>query len=675
MASWRQWLVAGWLLFACTCAQAAVRMQAATLALPGVQLADLRVDASLGPDGRPALHVDAGKVSVPALGWRDVALSMQGEPQRADGGAWKFVGHLATKKAPGNALANADLTILYDRNGGTLEVDIVQGKSGINAQMPLDQTSHVQMKLAAIPLAWLRGVLAAAWPEGRLNGGVVAGDVALDLAAGNTRVSGRVTVKGADLDSKSGTIATQKLGADGSFRIDNGPVSTNVMFDGHLHGGQMLLGPLYAQLPQSTVGLHVSGSLGPTGIAIDSLDFDDADALRMVGSLGFDRNGNLDQLDLNRFAATFPVAYVRYGTTLMQHLTGLQSLATSGSISGSLDLGSTGPRAFNLVAKGLTLDSHGGSFAVTGLDGSVDWRAGVSRPATQLKWVGLSIYRLDFGPASLGLKVDGGTLGLIAPVSVGLFDGAFQLGRFAWRPDAGASQRLSAAFAVTGVDMNQLCRALGWPAFGGKLGGAVPDLTYRNGDLVFDGGLSLSVFDGSVSVTNLSLQHLFGRTPELAADVDIDQLELASLTGVFGFGQITGRMDGSIHGLKLVNWKPTAFSADLTANGGGKISQNAIKNLTQVGGGSIAGGLQSMALRLFKTFGYARIGLSCRLARGVCSMGGITPDPDPDAGGYTIVEGSGLPRITVIGHERSVDWATLVGRLKSVTEGNAPVIE
>jgi hypothetical protein len=77
---------------------------------------------------------------------------------------------------------------------------------------------------------------------------------------------------------------------------------------------------------------------------------------------------------------------------------------------------------------------------------------------------------------------------------------------------------------------------------------------------------------------------------------------------------------------------------------------------------------------LFKTFDYARIGLSCTLARGVCRMGGIAPDPDPNDHGYTIVQGSGLPRITVIGHQRAVDWATLVGRLKAVTEGNAPVI-
>jgi hypothetical protein len=662
-------------MLACACAQAAVQLQAETLTLPGVQLAKVNAQATLGPDGRPVLHIDAAKVSIPSLGWRDVALSLQGEPQRADGSAWKFVGRVTTQRAPGNALADAGLTILYDREGGTMEVDVVQGKSSLDAQLPLDQPSHLQVKLAAIPLAWLKGVLAAAWPDGRLNGGTLAGNVALDLAQDGTRASGRVAVSGADLDSKSGTMAAQKLGAEGNFRIDTGLAATTVMWDGQLRGGQLLLGPLFAQLPQSPVALHVAGSLGPTGIALDSLDFDDPEALRLSGSIGFDRRGSLDKLALSHFAATLPAAYTRYGTTLVRSLTGFESLTTSGSFSGSLDMDAKGPHVIDLVAKDVTLDSHGAGLDVDGFDGGIDWRAGATRPATQLKWNALSLYRLAFGSASFGLKDEGGALSLRAPVDVALFGGTFQVARFEWRPDEAKSQRLSAAFSVSNVDVNQLCTALGWPAFGGKLGGAVPDLVYRGDNLVFGGGLSLNAFGGSVSVTNLSMQHPFGPAPELAADIDMDQLDLAQLTSVFGFGQITGRMDGDIHGLKLVGWKPVTFDADLTANGGGKISQNAIKSLTEVGGGGIAAGLQGMALRLFKTFGYSRIGLSCKLANGVCSMGGISPDPDADGNGYTIVEGSGLPRITVIGHERSVDWVTLVSRLKSVTEGNAPVID
>jgi hypothetical protein len=675
VASWRQWLVAACLLLACTCAQAAVRMRAASLALPGITFTDLRVDASLDADGRPQLTLDAAKVSVPALGWRDVALTLKGEPQQVAGDAWKFTGHVVTRRAPGGALGDAGLAVIYDPDDGTLAVNVQQGKTVLNALLPLDQVTHVQMTLAALPLAWLRGVLAAAWPEGQLNGGSVAGAVALDLATDDTRISGRVDVAGIQLDSKEGNIAAQNLGASGSFRIENGPAATGVMFDGSLRGGQMLMGPLYAQLPQHPTNLHVSATLGASGTRINSLDFEDRDALRVSGSLGFDRKGNLARLDLTRFAATFPAAYTRYGTTFVQSLTGFTQLETSGAVTGSLSMDGGEFRSFDLRAENVSMDSQGGSLALAGLDGEVDWRANASRSPTSLRWDALALYRIAFGPARLDLEDSAGALTLRTPVELAVLGGSFRLNRFVWRPDAGKAQRLSAAFAVTGIDLPQLCRAFGWPMFGGKLGGAVPDLSYRGDELVFGGGLSLDVFGGAVSVTNLSMLHPLGTTPRMSADIDLQQLDLAQLTGVFDFGAITGRLDGNIHGLELVDWKPTAFKANLAANGGGKISQHAIKSLTEVGGGGIAGGLQSIALRVFKNFGYSRIGLSCVLANGVCTMGGITPDPDADDEGYTIVEGSGLPHITVIGHQREVDWATLVGRLKSATEGGGPVVK
>ena len=44
--------------------------------------------------------------------------------------------------------------------------------------------------------------------------------------------------------------------------------------------------------------------------------------------------------------------------------------------------------------------------------------------------------------------------------------------------------------------------------------------------------------------------------------------------------------------------------------------------------------------------------------------------------GFTLVEGSGLPRLHVVGFNRRVDWDTLVERLAAVGSGEvAPVIE
>ncbi len=675
VASWRQCLVAGWLLAVCACAQATVHVRADSLELAaGMRLSGVSLQVGPGPEGVPQLQLHADKVALPALGWRDVELDLEGRPQKARGKAWKFVGHVATHRAPGGAFADADLAVLFDPDGGTLEIDVQQGKGGLHALMPLDQTSHVQMTLAGLPLAWLRGVLASAWPDGRLTGGTVAGDVALDLAEGGARISGRIQVAGAVLDSKAGNIAMRDVGADGAFRIETGSLATSVMFDGELRGGQMLFGPLYARLPAHTANVHLSAVASPAGIAIHSLDYDDHDALRIEGSLAFDAKGNLDKLDLQQFAATFPAAYTRYGTTFVQSVTGFEQLETSGSLTGSFHLGAKGLAALDLTVRDVSVDSHGAGLSVAGLDGGIDWRARASRPATSLSWNRLSIYRIPFGPAKLALKDEAGALTLRQPVALDLLGGSFQLSRFVWQPGAPKARQLSAGFAVTGVDLPKLCDAFGWPEFGGKLGGAVPDLSYRAGDLVFDGGLSLNVFDGSVSVTSLSLRHLFGAEPRMSADIQMRQLDLAQVTGVFDFGQITGRLDGDINGLRLVNWKPVAFDAKLASDGGGKISQHAIKSLTQVGGGGIAGGLQSMALRLFKTFGYSRIGLSCVLAHGVCTMGGIAPDPNADGNGYTIVEGSGLPHITVIGHQRKVDWATLVNRLEEATKGGGPVV-
>ena len=44
--------------------------------------------------------------------------------------------------------------------------------------------------------------------------------------------------------------------------------------------------------------------------------------------------------------------------------------------------------------------------------------------------------------------------------------------------------------------------------------------------------------------------------------------------------------------------------------------------------------------------------------------------------GFTIVEGSGVPRLQVVGFHRNVDWPTLVERLAAAVAGDvAPVVD
>jgi hypothetical protein len=227
------------------------------------------------------------------------------------------------------------------------------------------------------------------------------------------------------------------------------------------------------------------------------------------------------------------------------------------------------------------------------------------------------------------------------------------------------------------LDVAQFTRALGWPAFTGELSGRIPRAHYRSDRLEFDGGLAMQVFGGRVDVSSLVMERPFGVAPTLGADIALEDLDLESLTGVLGFGSITGRLDGRIAGLRLVDWQPTTFDArlrtDRTRGIPQRISQRAVQDLSSVGDASFVSSLQSQLIGLFDDFGYSRIGIDCRLADGICDMGGLAPRGD-DA--FLIVEGAGIPRLTVVGINRRVDWSTLVERLVAVGKGeSSPVVD
>lgn len=655
-------------------AHAAVRMQVASLTLPGMQFSDLQTSLAPAADGRLQLQMRAAHLTLPALGWKDVGVSLSGVPVRTGPNAWRLDGQLALTRTAGNALNNANVSVLIDTDASSLDLTFNQKNTSIRTLMPLDQPSHLQLSLKGVPLAWLQGALVNAWTAGRLTSGTVGGELALDIPAHGAQLSGQISVANGGFDSKSGTLAGQQVGARGSFKLDTTSPDARLDFDGTLNGGQLLLGSLFAQLPAHTAQLQVSSVIGTHGIAINDLQFDDGDALSTNAKLAIDAKGNMTSLQLDHLDVRLPASYTRYAKSWLDAM-GWKNLTTAGRLTGSIAMQNGVPAQFDLKANDVAVSDGEGRVVLTGLNGTLDWDAHALRPQNTLSWKTLALNKMPLGAATLHFKSDGGALTLTDPAQITLLGGTFSLQKLIWRPAADKQDRINASFAVSDIDLAVMCKLFGWPAFTGTLGGAVPGLRYSGDRILLDGGLSMHVFDGFVDVTSLTLEHPFGVAPVMTADVDIRQLDLALLTGVFDFGSITGRLDGKIDNLNLVDWKPVAFDAALHADGGGRISQRALQSLTEVGGGGIAAGLQGLALSLFKTFGYSRIGLTCVLKAQVCMMGGIDSAASPQGGGYTIVDGKGLPHISVIGHQREVDWPTLVDRLKAATENGGPVIE
>ncbi len=649
-------------------AHADVHLKASAISMKGVKLQAVTLDISDQAAGGIQLKMQAGQVAVASLGWRRVGLNLDGTVQRDPELRWIFDGTLRVTGAPGGALNKSHVRFEVSHEANTLLLDLQQSKAEAHIAMPLDQTSHAQVTLQKFPLAWLQGLLSNVW-SGRLSAGRVDAELAVDVRDDGLQSSGQFTLGGASFDTPAGTLAGQALSGSGRFSVDTTDGPARIDLDSNLRGGELLLGSIYAKLPKHSVRLSLHASVQRGAVELSRLRINDPDALQVNGTLAFDAKGNLKKLKLDHFNANFPAAYQRYGQAWLSTL-GLPKLSIDGQLSGSVDLQGGEPRSFAFTTSGLDFSNADGRLAASGLRGGLDWSAQGDRPATTLSWQSLQFYRVANGAAQSRWQSSGGMLSLLQPINIPVLKGQWHIAKFDWRPAAQKGQRLATSMAISHIDMAALSHAMGWPAFPGTLGGAIPSLRWVDNRFELQGGLTANVFGGFLDITQLSLEQPFGPAPALTADIHLNQLNLGAITSVFDFGSISGRLDGSIDNLRLVNWSPVAFKASLLANSGGRISQRAVNNLTAVGGGGIAAGLQGVVLKLFKTFSYSRIGLSCTLKGSVCQMGGL----DSGNGGYTIVEGNGLPRLQVIGHQTQVDWPTLVRRLEATVHGTAPQV-
>ena len=649
-------------------AWADMALTAKAISVPGVRLQS--VTMRIGDDGSGGLHLQlhSAQADIPVMGWHRLGLILDGGLHRDEHLNWIFDGGVQLVGAPGGALSKAHATMLLSEEANTLQVDITQSKAQASAALPLDQLSHVQISLKNLPTGWLQGLLSTVW-SGHPTGGRLDAELALDMRDVGLQSSGQFTLSEAGFDTPSGTLAAQQLSGNGQFDLDTTDGPAQIDLEASLHGGDLLLGPIFAKLPSHPIslGLHATAQSG--AIALSHLRLDDPDALQLEGALTFDAKGVLKALNMDHFHASFPAAYQRYGEAWLATM-GLRNLTSAGQLSGSMDMGADGPHAFAFNTDNLDLADANGRVAIRGLRGGLDWAIQGDRPATTLSWSGLQFYRIPNGAAQSHWQSRDGLLSLQKPLEVPLLKGQLRVGQLDWRPAAAKGQRLTTSLVLLGIDISAFSHAMGWPAFPGTLAGAIPSLRWVDDQIELQGGLSASLFGGFVDITRLSLQQPFGPSPALSGDMSLRQLDLGAMTSVFDFGSITGRMDGSIKNLQLVDWKLVAFKASLLAGSGGRISQRAVNNLTTVGGGGIAAGLQGAVLKLFKTFGYKRIGLSCTLQASVCQMGGLESGADS----YTILEGSGLPRLQVIGHQAQVDWPTLVDRLQAAMNGTAPQV-
>ncbi|MEO8778786.1 MAG: hypothetical protein ABI389_08950, partial [Rhodanobacter sp.] len=435
----------------CVPARADVVLSAQSISLPGLHLRS--VTLRLGEDraGAITVQLQAERADVPSMGWRSLPLDLAGSLRRNDQLSWILEGNLKLARAPGGLLSNARVKVQLSPATNTLLIDVVQGNGTVNGWLPLDQPSHAQIRLVNVPADWLQGLLGTVW-SGRTTSGRLDAELALDMSDPGLRSSGRFTLNGVGFDTPGGTLAGQNVSGSGRFSLDSSDGPARINLDSSLRGGELLLGPIYAKLPDHPVQLSLQAVAHAGAVELERLRINDADALQLEGALTFDASGALKTLRLDQLHASFPAAYTRYGQAWLDTL-GLHGLKIAGDLSASLDLHGDVPRSFSFSTAGLDLADADGRLAVGGLRGGLDWAAKGDRPATSLAWRSLKFYRVEGGAAQSRWLSHDGVLSLQQSLDVPVLHGQLRIGQLDWSPGASTGQRLATSLTVTGIDM------------------------------------------------------------------------------------------------------------------------------------------------------------------------------------------------------------------------------
>jgi len=332
----------------------------------------------------------------------------------------------------------------------------------------------------------------------------------------------------------------------------------------------------------------------------------------------------------------------------------------------------------DLTLQDVTIEQNsenGQPFSLQGIAADLHWSSGSTAPKSRISWRSGQLFReIGLGPATLGLQIAGNRLSLLEEARIGVLDGTLHAEQFELEQGE-KGPRVTFQGYLTPISMQAISEALEWPPLSGQLSGMIPAVSYENRVIAVDGVALVKLFGGDILIRNLRLDDLFGVLPALDADLEFKNIDLETLTRTFSFGKITGKLAGRVEGLRMEDWVPVSFDARFATPEGDetrhRISQKAVDNISNLGGSGVSGAISRSFLRFFEEFGYDRLGISCRLRRGVCEMDGI----EPAERGYYLVKGGGIPRIDIVGFNRRTDWAVLVSKLKQIAEGGSPVIE
>ncbi len=674
-----------------------------TLSADAVQASflDFRgVQVSLSGSPAPVVEITLDEIAIEGRRWRNLHFScpvfqVSGGMVRCDDGVLRIAKseplHVAFRfSAPDNTLQAAIRDMPGHAEGGGWKLSIHGGVSGWEGTVTVENGKAAQV--APFLPVW-ESEIDPSSVKGKINGVVQLSGQSDGLAHADVKLAlNEVTFSDA-----TGLHAGENISIDLNAKVTRGDQREggNVWqwnVDASWPKGEVFWQPLY--FAGRGHRFHAGGDLDEDTVRLRKGRLTLAD----IGEMDFSGTVDSSTKALREFSLTADNLQL---AGLFEQV--LQPFLVNTSFAGLKTIGRAGiqwryrDRAHQLLdvyLQDVSVKDGQERFAFEGMNARIPWQAsdGAAAKEGEVMIADGRIGRIPIGPVHFPLEITGlDEPGVrIARMTVPILDGQLMLEQFSAQRQARRQEEAQEGVLAASpgwewefsgrlmpISMQKLTEALETQTMQGTFSGEIPKVSYKDSTVNVEGALVLRVFDGSVVVWNLKALDPFGHASSLMADVDMRNLDLNLLTGTFSFGKILGRIDVAVHNLELFGWKPVKFDASLKSSPGEyprRISQDAVQNISSLGGSGAVAAIQRSVLRFFDEFGYSQIGWSCALRNGICRMGGIASEPLPH--GYLIVKGGGIPAITVIGYNRDVDWPELVSRLQRITGDHAqPVIQ
>jgi len=581
-----------------------------------------------------------------------------------------LAGAIAAPVLSGWILSAEPGEVLYEGRPLPLGILTIRGSAG-----PVDDSYRVEgVEIRSGSLGRLTGQVAVHGGDisGRLDGAVLPADnlvslaqavsgrewngwsptgaidvaARLDSAKGGPRLAATAVFGRIGFTSPAGDAMGQKLAGNVDLEVENLLIRMPRMKAGLvLRGGEALWGTVYVDLTRNPLDLHVGGTRAGPGEFKDLVLEGGLEGFGRLGIEGKARRAGGGWRHQGRLvvreARLGPIFRTFLRDPLATSHPDLAELEAEGTAAVDLSFSGSGNAAdLDGTLRLRSGDLHRGADPpiLSGLDIDlpVSYSLGAAnpgrpRPSDAARWGRLRLKKVrlagqELGPLEIPAVLVPNRLYLGGAVESPLFGAKLTLRRIQVDEPMSPGFRLNMAARLEGLD---LARVAGKNLLlEGRLEGILDPVIIGRDRMTAAGNFTGDLFGGRLDIRRVSVELPFSAGREIGADVTLDRIDLERFSAALGVGRITGRLSGSMEGLRVAYGQPVAFDLKMasvpTKGVSQSVSLKAVNSISLVSTGSALSGLGiSLMTKFFRDFPYEKIGFECGLKNDVFTVRGL----------------------------------------------------